>query len=557
MRKDLLLAGRLSAKLLKGNKLQLYTLMIIIMVFKVEVTLMMPLIIKYSFSAMAAGDRSMLFGVTVIGVLVLAANFAIMYFINVYGNAWATKFSFHAAENTFKEMSGLPLWTVKKNYQNDDLFQRIAAGTGNIMGLYFTLADILSNTISVALLVVMLFGISPEIGLVALAMVAIVLICVKMQFSFNDKYSNLLQRDNANTIEKANSLILSSSFHKKNQTEKWMRNLYGESRSTYLNTQECKLNGNLLFDAFQGAFTGVFKVGLAWNFMINRESVKLFVEDIVSSFIAFDSLCSKASELGNNIAVFPNSLVPINRLGEVLEQSSVPVDCKRQGVYSLEDVCVSMNEKKILNDITCHIPEKSKIAIIGENGSGKSTLLKVIAGLCECDDGKVMHLKERMGYMPADDLLFYEHTVLQNIRYGNCDFSEKDSIKALEDMGIGSAVEFINRLARETSGGETKRVNLIRGLYGDSEILLADEPTSSLDEESADKAMKTLLSLDKTVVYITHSPKFALLADYVIIMEDGSIKENLKKEDCWNNPSFLKWALLFTKNVHSNGIQSI
>lgn len=542
MKKDLLLAGRLSYRLLKGVNRQLYLLLAVIMLFKVEVALMLPLIMKYSFHAMTEGDTAGLLKVTIAGAVVMAVNVCIMYFINVYGDAWATKFAFHAAENTYREMSRLPVWTLKNCYPGDELFQRITSGTGNIMGLYFTLTDLLSNAAATVLLVGIIWGLSPECGLTALCFIIIQLVCVKMQFTWNDKYSKRLQKDKVNSLEKARSLILASGFHEKNQTGEWMKTLYEESREVYFKTQKDKMYGNLVFDSVLNVFGGSFKAGFLWSLMSERERMGRYVENIISVFTTFDSLSAKTGELGKNIAVYPDSLVPINRLGEVLERDATRRMVREGGAYYLENMQVSLSEKKILRNITCCIAEKSKIAVIGENGSGKSTLLRVLAGLCQCDGKEVISMDQKVGYIPADNLLFNGHSVMQNIQYGNSTETKENIIRALEYLGIQEESGIKDRKAGEISGGEAKRVNIIRGLLGKADIILADEPTSSLDEKTAKKVMELLLSLEQTVIYITHSPEFARLADEIIFMENGTIGEILKKEECENSQKFQCWA---------------
>lgn len=552
MKKDLLLAGRLSSRLLKGVKQQLYLLLVVIMLFKVEVALMMPLIIKYSFNAMTEGDAPRLLKVTIVGTLVMTVNVCIMYFINVYGDAWATKFAFHAAENTYREMSRLPVWTVKNCYPGDELFQRIASGTGNIMGLYFTLTDLLSNAVATVLLVGIIWRLSPECGLAVLCFIIIQLVCVKIQFALNDKYSKRLQNDKVNSLEKIRSLILASDFHEKNQTGDWMKTLYEESRDVYFKTQKDKMYGNLIFDSIRSIFGGSFKVGFVWSLMSERKIMGMYVENIISVFTTFDSLSTKTEELGRNIAVYPDSLVPINRLGEVLEMDTIQKNVRGEEAYYLENMQVSLSEKKILKDITCCISAKSKIAVIGENGSGKSTLLKVIAGLCQCNGKEVISMEQKVGYIPADDMLFSGHSVMQNIQYGNSTETKEKIIRDLEYLGIQKESGITDRRAREISGGEAKRVNIVRGLLGNADIILADEPTSSLDEKMAKKVMELLLSLEKMVIYITHSPEFARLADEIIFMENGTIGEILKKEECENSQRFQYWAHRENKSEGSN-----
>lgn len=532
----------LSQRLMRGNRGRLYFLLATLVLFNFETALMMPFVMKCGFGAVLEGDMQALFGTAVGAAGVFAFNFAVMYFLNVYGDAWVTKFAFHAAKNCFRELSSLPVASVQAAHNDDDLFNRIAAGTGNIMGFYFSLVDLLGNGAAVAVLAVMLCRFSGIFGGVILLLVAAELFFVCLQFRYNAAYTGKLQKDKEEGIRRVRSLLEQLSFHQYNQTWDWMRRLYEEARGEWFLTQEKKTMTGAVLDACLLGVHGIFKTGIVYSFMVKQGILRSYVDDVASSFSTFNNLAAKTKGFGGSISRLPNVLVPIGRLDAVLTGRPQRTE-GGQEEFVLEHVSVAAGGKEILKNVCCRIPEGSRVAVIGENGSGKSTLLKAMAGLYQCVDGKVHGLGRRITYIPADDLLFQGHSVKENISYSK-DEAEAEVIKGLlEELRFHNVEELCEKNPEQLSGGEAKRINIARGLFSEAEVILADEPTSSLDQETAGRVMELLLGLEgRTVIYITHDPKYVLQADQVICIQDGEIRQIIKGDACAENAYFRSWS---------------
>lgn len=203
---------------------------------------------------------------------------------------------------------------------------------------------------------------------------------------------------------------------------------------------------------------------------------------------------------------------------------------------------MTIGDKEILRDICCRIPLGSKVAVIGENGSGKSTLLKAMAGLYRFQNGYTYGFGRRTAYIPAEELLFQGHSVWENISYGREHISEEAIKRQLGELRFHDVEEVCGKVPAQLSGGEAKRVNIARGLPGEAEVILADEPDSCLDQETAGCVMRMLLALkDRTVIYITHNPEHARLADMVIFIQDGEIRQVMEGE-YERNAYFCGWS---------------
>ena len=215
-------------------------------------------------------------------------------------------------------------------------------------------------------------------------------------------------------------------------------------------------------------------------------------------------------------------------------------------IVELRDVYKSYENGhiKALNGINLTIEEGEFVSIIGPSGSGKSTLLNMLGALDVPDSGLVkvagrdLQNSKNLNEFRAKQIgfIFQLHNLIpnltcaqnieipmytQNISSGDM---RKKAINLLDDVGLkDKANQFPNKL----SGGERQRVAIARSLANDPSIILADEPTGSLDSKTGKKILKQLTDLHEsqnaTLVIVTHDMGVANLADRVIEVLDGEI----------------------------------
>ncbi len=196
------------------------------------------------------------------------------------------------------------------------------------------------------------------------------------------------------------------------------------------------------------------------------------------------------------------------------------------------------NENKlILQNINLQFDKEMVYAILGPSGSGKSTLLSLMAGLDVPTGGKILfcgkEIKKKYLNMYRRNnisLVFQNYNLIdyltaeENVRLGG----KKDSLQILNSVGISK--EESKRLVLHLSGGQQQRVAIARALASDAEILLADEPTGNLDEDTEGEIIallvKTAHELKKCVIVVTHSNILAQQADKIILLEKGKIKSS-------------------------------
>ncbi len=202
---------------------------------------------------------------------------------------------------------------------------------------------------------------------------------------------------------------------------------------------------------------------------------------------------------------------------------------------------------EVLHGLNFTIDKGSFTAIIGQSGSGKSTLLNIIGTLDKPTEGTVKILGTRtdtmdknalallrnktIGFVFQHHYLLPEFTAMENIlmphriTHGKIDVETKAYAEEL--IGLMSLDKVKNNPANEMSGGQQQRVAIARALINRPEIILADEPTGSLDSETTDNIYALLREVNQrygtTFVVITHDQEVAQKADRIIELKDGNI----------------------------------
>ena len=212
----------------------------------------------------------------------------------------------------------------------------------------------------------------------------------------------------------------------------------------------------------------------------------------------------------------------------------------------IKDLYKSYEDGKIraLNGINLTIADGEFVSIIGPSGSGKSTLLNMLGALDVPDSGSItvagedLKSSKKLNEFRGEKIgfIFQLHNLIPNISVReNVEipmFTQKMSssemknhaLKLLDDVGLKDKADI---LPSKLSGGERQRVAIARALANNPSIILADEPTGSLDSKTSSKILKQLIDLheDKnvTLIIVTHDMDVAKLADRVIEVLDGEI----------------------------------
>jgi ABC-type lipoprotein export system ATPase subunit len=218
-------------------------------------------------------------------------------------------------------------------------------------------------------------------------------------------------------------------------------------------------------------------------------------------------------------------------------------------LISLNNISKSflLNKKLIVLKKLNYRFKKGKIySLVGPSGSGKSTLLNILSlidkptlGTLKVEDDNINFLNstkndkirsKKIGIIYQQNNLLPDFTALENVYLANLALNDnkniavKNAVYLIKKMGLSSRM---NHYPSELSGGEMQRVAIARALINDPQIILADEPTGSLDQSTAKEVFKILYKLknrNRLIIYATHNRFFANMADCKLEMIDGNIK---------------------------------
>ena len=248
-----------------------------------------------------------------------------------------------------------------------------------------------------------------------------------------------------------------------------------------------------------------------------------------------------------------------------------PLDCPLDGSIKFDNVSFAYVERNyILNDFNLTIQNGERIGIVGPTGAGKSTISNLIHRFYDTNKGKVIlggveirklsqeYIGKKVGMVLQDPFLF-SGTILDNVKYGNKDVSLNDVEKATKELGM---MDFINSLddgfntvigqrGSDLSMGQRQLLSILRALVADTQYLILDEATSSIDSYTEKKIQNALdiLLQNRTSITIAHRLATVRKCDKIIVLNAGKVEEIGSHEQLLDNQGL--YSKLYNLNYSS------
>lgn len=220
-------------------------------------------------------------------------------------------------------------------------------------------------------------------------------------------------------------------------------------------------------------------------------------------------------------------------------------------MIKVENINKNFGDLKVLKNITLEVSKGEIVSIVGPSGAGKTTLLQIIGTLEQADSGNIYINNHKIHKMPDSRLsdfrnrnigfvfqfhqLLPEFTALENVMLPGliANRKEQDVKKAaMELINMLGLADRIEHKPSELSGGEKQRIAVARALINNPAVILADEPSGSLDTENKEELQNLFFELrdrlNQTFVIVTHDVHLATLTDRTIYMQDGHIVSELE-----------------------------
>ena len=299
---------------------------------------------------------------------------------------------------------------------------------------------------------------------------------------------------------------------------------------------------------FQGIvtkITGTIIIICCAAFYINGTMNSVYAIGMtIASFMLFSSL----ETAGNYSSLLHVVSVCVDKANDILALNTMDIEGReiepKSHDIQLDHVSFSYDKRKIIDDVTLSIPEKTTTAIVGPSGGGKSTLCNLIARFWDVDEGEVslggINVKDYSMNSLMNNFAFvfqrvylFADTIENNIKFGNQEATHEQVVMAAKKA---CCHEFISQLpdgyntvigegGATLSGGEKQRISIARAIMKDAPIIILDEATANVDPENEKELMEAVnaLTKEKTIIMIAHRLKTVRNADQIVVIDKGRI----------------------------------
>lgn len=522
-------------------------------------------------------------------VLVFAAVILLSYIVKAL-LTFVSKYKAHVAAWNFVGDMMLDVYNKLQSLsmrffgdkQTGEIMSRVINDSRNMETLIaHALPDLLSNILIVIMVAIMIFSINPILAAISLIPIPLILF-VTMKFS-----------GKVHALFKRNQEVLAEVNGKVQDNISGIREIqsFGREAEEYMSMKEyCKrysfanVRANFVASIFFPTIEFLTSVGSVLVMGIGGTlALKdvLSVSDVVGFFMYLSLFYSPIAALSRIIEDMQNAFAGGHRVLSILDMESEIKDSKNaenigraNGDIEFDHVSFYYNENEpVLKDISFKVESGKMVAFVGATGVGKSTIVSLmerfydpVSGSVRLDgkdirDITVKSLRENIS-MVLQDVFLFNGSIYDNIAYGNPSANHDEIVKAAETARVSDFVckmpdgydTIIGERGVRLSGGQKQRIAIARAVLKNSPILILDEATSAVDNETEALIQQAIdeLSKSRTVIVIAHRLSTVMKADNIIVLENGRIAEQ------GTHNELLKLGGIYAKlcNVNSDRIKA-
>ena len=419
--------------------------------------------------------------------------------------------------------------------------------------------------LSTCIIAISLFFINWKLALAALWVLPITLLIVATSGKVQNIFSKKKNDANLACLDGVQECIETIKELKTNNCEE--QYLKGLNKKIE-NVEKKSLTAELMTAVFVANSSLLLKLGIGTTALVGG-SLLVKGEITVITFFMFLLVVSRIYEpmstaLMNLAAIIAQKLnvARMNEFNDYKVQTGVS-NIKNKG-YDIEfkNVGFSYNDNETILDNVSFIAKQGQVtALVGPSGSGKSTVSKLCARFYDINKGEISIGGVDISKVDPEELLkrysivfqdvnLFDNTVLENIRIGKKGATDEEVLKAAKEANCD---EFVKKLPNgyntvigengcNLSGGERQRLSIARALLKDAPIILLDEATASLDVENETVIQEAISKLikNKTVLIIAHRMRTVTNADRIVVLKDGTVKEQGAPKELINNGKIFK-----------------
>jgi ATP-binding cassette subfamily B protein len=329
----------------------------------------------------------------------------------------------------------------------------------------------------------------------------------------------------------------------------------------------------VFFQGLTTKLTGVLMCLASLYFYFDGSMSLLYcIMMMISAFMVYDSL----EIMGIFSALILNVDIAVTKAKEIMDMPPMDIDGEEitpeNHTISVEHIGFSYDKKKIINDVSLTIPEKTTTAFVGPSGGGKTTLCNLLARFWDVDEGVVKLGGRNVKDYSFDSLMrnfsfvfqrvyLFEDTIANNIRFGKPDASMDEVIAAAKKARCDDFIRtlpdgydtVIGEGGASLSGGEKQRISIARAILKDSPIIILDEATANVDPENEAELTAAIeeLTREKTIIMIAHRLKTVRHADQIFVIDDGKIVQHGTHDELVKEEGIYKQFILDRKEAAS------